>query len=188
MPRTHLPGHLDSAREKIRPRHQLLVLKCYPRLPKNATVDAKPNNSELSYLLYYCSTRLDKLPKVGAFLEQKTAYDVSHWQSVRVHVTLQILTAIVDHKEIGGRVSGFSLIAPYVSLLEQVVLGRSQPLTTLRYFVSSAKLSTKPTTLVSLKRRQAHGMHSASIRMSPLWLPTPRTAHSMKRSCAYMPY
>lgn len=113
MPTTHLPGHLDSLRQKARPKHQLLVLKCYPRLPKNSTADVKPNSSELSYLLYYASTRQDKLTKVGTFLEQKTAHDVYRYQSTRVLVTLQILTALLEHKEI-SRASGFALIAPSV--------------------------------------------------------------------------
>ncbi|KAH9828665.1 protein EFR3-like [Teratosphaeria destructans] len=111
---THLPGHLDSVRTKIRPKHQLLILKCYPRLPKNATTDeAKPNGSELSYLLYYAATRRSKLQKVGAFLEKKTASDVYKQQSARVIVTLHILTALVDNK-VAGEGSSLALIAPYV--------------------------------------------------------------------------
>lgn len=112
--KSHLPGHLDSLRTKTRPRHQLLVLKCFPRLPKNATADVKPNSSELSYLIYYCSSRQEKLPKVGIYLQKSIAADVHRWQSARVHVTLQILTAFLEHKEIGGRASGFTLFAPYV--------------------------------------------------------------------------
>ena len=36
----------------------------------------KANSSELSYLLYYASTRRSKLQKVGLCLEKKTAHDV----------------------------------------------------------------------------------------------------------------
>jgi len=61
-------------RTAIRPKHQSLVLKCYPALPKDS--GAKPNPSELSYLLYYASTRRSKLQKVGKFLEKRTASDV----------------------------------------------------------------------------------------------------------------
>jgi hypothetical protein len=50
-------------------------MKCYPRITKGA-VDVKPNSSELSYLLYYATTRRSKVQKVGAFLETKTASDV----------------------------------------------------------------------------------------------------------------
>jgi hypothetical protein len=52
-----------------------MVLKCYPKYQKNVQ-DVKPNSSELSYLLYYASTRRSKLQKVGTYLEKKTASDV----------------------------------------------------------------------------------------------------------------
>lgn len=86
------------------------------RLPKNSTADAAPNSSELAYLLYYASTRQEKLPKVGSFLEKKTVSDVSHWQSARVHVTLQILTAMLEHAEI-QRPQSFAVLAPTVCFL-----------------------------------------------------------------------
>lgn len=113
MTKTHLPAHMDSVRQKCRPKHQLLILKCYPRLPKNSSADVKPNGSELSYLLYYAGTRSSKLHKIGAFLERKTASDVSKAYSTRVLVTLQVLTALLDNKSVGAG-SGFQLIAPYV--------------------------------------------------------------------------
>ncbi|KAK5165963.1 plasma membrane localization protein [Saxophila tyrrhenica] len=122
MPKgTHLPGHLDSFRQTLRPKHQLLVLKCYPRLPKNSAADVKPNGSELSYLLYYASTRRSKLHKVGSFLERKTASDVYKAQSARVLVTLQILTTLLENKAVGGG-SGFALIAPYVLRIIREIL------------------------------------------------------------------
>lgn len=113
MPKSHLPAHMDSVRQKCRPKHQLLILKCYPRLPKNSAADVKPNGSELSYLLYYAATRKSKLQKVGAFLERKTASDVYKQQSARVLVTLQILTALLENKALGEG-SSLALIAPYV--------------------------------------------------------------------------
>lgn len=54
-------------------KHQKLILQCYP---PGRGVDKRPNSSELSYLLYYASTRRSKLSKVGAFLETKAVYDV----------------------------------------------------------------------------------------------------------------
>lgn len=66
---------MHAVRQACRPKHQVLVLKCYPKFQKNA-VDVKPNPSELSYLLYYVSTRRSKVQKVGDFLEKKTASDV----------------------------------------------------------------------------------------------------------------
>lgn len=67
---------MNAVRQKCRPKHQVLILKCYPHFQKNV-VDVKPNSSELSYLLYYASTRRSKLQKVGTFLEKKTASDIS---------------------------------------------------------------------------------------------------------------
>jgi len=66
---------MNAIRQKCRPKHQVLILKCYPRFQKTVQ-DVKPNSSELSYLLYYASTRRSKLQKVGAFLEKKAASDV----------------------------------------------------------------------------------------------------------------
>ena len=68
---------MHAMRESCRPKHQALILKCYPKFQKNA-VDVKPNPSELSYLLYYASSRRSKLQKVGAFLEKRTTNDVYH--------------------------------------------------------------------------------------------------------------
>jgi hypothetical protein len=66
---------MQAIKQKCRPKHQVLIMKCYPRTVKG-TVDVKPNSSELSYLLYYATTRRSKVQKVGAFLERKTASDV----------------------------------------------------------------------------------------------------------------
>ena len=66
---------MQKLRQSMRPKHQVLILKCYPRDQKN-NPDARPNSSELSYLLYYASTRRTKLQKVGVFLEKIIAHDV----------------------------------------------------------------------------------------------------------------
>lgn len=66
---------MNAIKQKCRPKHQVLVLKCYPRTTKGA-VDVKPNSSELSYLLFYAQSRRTKIQKVGSFLEKKTASDV----------------------------------------------------------------------------------------------------------------
>lgn len=66
---------MEAIQQKCRPKHQVLVLKCYPRTTKGA-VDVKPNSSELSYLLFYATSRRSKIQKVGSFLEKKTASDV----------------------------------------------------------------------------------------------------------------
>lgn len=66
---------MHAVRQSCRPKHQILILKCYPRFQKTVT-EVKPNSSELSYLLYYASTRRSKLQKVGSFLEKKTTSDI----------------------------------------------------------------------------------------------------------------
>lgn len=86
---------LHGAREKCRPKHQVLVLRCYPKFQKNVQ-EVKPSSSELSYLLYYASTRRSKLQKVGTFLEKKTASDVWRNKLGNVQVTLQIVTSIIE--------------------------------------------------------------------------------------------
>ncbi|KAL4915810.1 hypothetical protein BDW62DRAFT_187669 [Aspergillus aurantiobrunneus] len=86
---------MDSVRQKCRPKHQILVLKCYPQYQKGVQ-DVKPNSSELSYLLYYVSTRRSKLPKVCAFLEKRAARDVWRRKIGNVQVTLQILSALIE--------------------------------------------------------------------------------------------
>ncbi|KAK6331139.1 plasma membrane localization protein [Orbilia brochopaga] len=78
-----------------RPKHQILVLKCYPKYQKNAA-EIKPNTSELSYLLYYVSTRRSKLQKVGAFLERRASRDVSKKRTGNIQVTLEICRSLIE--------------------------------------------------------------------------------------------
>ncbi|KMU79019.1 efr3 [Coccidioides immitis RMSCC 3703] len=86
---------MNSVRQSCRPKHQVLILKCYPRFQKGVQ-SVKPNSSELSYLLYYASTRRSKLQKVGAFLEKRAARDVWRGKLGNVQVTLQILAALIE--------------------------------------------------------------------------------------------
>ncbi|AEO54779.1 hypothetical protein MYCTH_2297783 [Thermothelomyces thermophilus ATCC 42464] len=86
---------MNAIQQKCRPKHQVLVLKCYPRTTKGA-VDVKPNSSELSYLLFYAQSRRSKIQKVGSFLGKKTASDVYRQRIGNVQVTLQILTALIE--------------------------------------------------------------------------------------------
>ena len=79
---------IHGVKERCRPKHQVLVLKCYPNNKYvKSQAEVKPNSSELSYLLYYASTRRSKLQKVGAFLEKKTASDV--WRVKLGYVALE---------------------------------------------------------------------------------------------------
>ncbi|WEW55247.1 plasma membrane localization protein [Emydomyces testavorans] len=86
---------MNSVRQSCRPKHQVLILKCYPRFQKGVQ-SVKPNSSELSYLLYYASTRRSKLQKVGVFLEKRAARDVWRGKIGNVQVTLQILAALIE--------------------------------------------------------------------------------------------
>ncbi|PSN68114.1 hypothetical protein BS50DRAFT_357356 [Corynespora cassiicola Philippines] len=86
---------MNAARQACRPKHQVLVLKCYPKFQKN-NVEVKANSSELSYLLYYASTRRSKLQKVGDFLDKRTTADVWKIRIGNVQVTLQILKALIE--------------------------------------------------------------------------------------------
>ncbi|KAI9852022.1 MAG: plasma membrane localization protein [Vezdaea acicularis] len=86
---------MEAVRHRCRPKHQVLVLKCYPKLQKSA-VDVKPNSSELNYLLYYVGTRRSKLQKVADFLEKRISHDVAKGRLGNVQVTLQILKALIE--------------------------------------------------------------------------------------------
>ncbi|KAJ5626195.1 hypothetical protein N7510_002504 [Penicillium lagena] len=86
---------METVRQSCRPKHQVLTLKCYPRYQKGVS-EVRPNPSELSYLLYYASTRRSKLTKVGAFLEKRVARDVWRRRLGNVQVALHILTALIE--------------------------------------------------------------------------------------------
>lgn len=88
---------MNSLRQSCRPKHQVLILKCYPRLQKGyREEEVKPNSSELSYLLFYASSRRTKLVKVGDFLDKRTAGDVWRSRIANVLITLQILQALIE--------------------------------------------------------------------------------------------
>ncbi|KAK6461417.1 hypothetical protein DFJ63DRAFT_288500 [Scheffersomyces coipomensis] len=74
-------------------KHQNLILQCYP---PGKGADKKPNSSELSYLLYYASTRRVKLEKVVTFLKEKTESDIGHARYGNLQVTLAILSALTE--------------------------------------------------------------------------------------------
>ncbi|TVY41063.1 Protein EFR3 [Lachnellula subtilissima] len=113
---------MHAIRQKCRPKHQVLILKCYPQTTKGA-VDVKPNSSELSYLLYYATTRRSKVQKVGAFLEKKTASDIWRQRIGNVQVTLQILAALIEKAP-----RDLPLYAPYVLRILILIL-RSRDIT-----------------------------------------------------------
>ncbi|CAK7273441.1 plasma membrane localization protein [Sporothrix epigloea] len=113
---------MHAIAQKCRPKHQVLVLKCYPRTTKG-TIDIKPNSSELSYLLYYATSRRSKIQKIGSFLERKTASDVWRQRIGNVQVTLQILTALIEKNP-----KDLPLFAPDVLKIFEAIL-RSNDIT-----------------------------------------------------------
>ncbi|CAN8100141.1 unnamed protein product [Discula destructiva] len=113
---------MQALQQKCRPKHQVLVLKCYPRTSKGA-VDVKPNSSELSYLLFYATSRKTKFQKVGSFLEKKTASDVWRQRIGNVQVTLQILEALIEKSP-----KDIPLFAPHVLKILDLIL-RSNDIT-----------------------------------------------------------
>ncbi|KAH9895489.1 hypothetical protein F4778DRAFT_783848 [Xylariomycetidae sp. FL2044] len=113
---------MNAIQQKCRPKHQVLVLRCYPRTTKGA-VDVKPNSSELSYLLFYATSRRSKIQKVGQFLEKKTASDVWRLRIGNVQVTLQIIAALIEKSP-----KDLPLFAPNVLKILTLVL-RSNDIT-----------------------------------------------------------
>src|SRR6266487_2232286 len=88
---------MNAVRQSCRPKHQVLILKCYPRFQKGV-LEVRPNSSELSYLLYYASTRRSKLQKVGAFLEKRAARDV--WRGKIGYVGVEIAGGGADNLDL----------------------------------------------------------------------------------------
>ncbi|CAH6718301.1 protein Efr3p [[Candida] jaroonii] len=74
-------------------KHQKLILQCYP---PGKGIEKKPNSSELSYLLYYASTRRVKLEKVIKFLYKKTVGDANRNKFGNLEVTLIIVSSLIE--------------------------------------------------------------------------------------------
>lgn len=102
-------------------KHQKLVLQCYP---PGKNVDKKPNSLELSYLLYYVSTRRVKLQKVIEFLKNKTRADVRSRRSGNLFVTLSIVAALIEKCD-----DNLNAFAPQVcSILSSILTVKELPL------------------------------------------------------------
>ncbi|KAL9579989.1 MAG: hypothetical protein Q9212_004766 [Teloschistes hypoglaucus] len=147
---------MHAVRQSCRPKHQVLILKCYPRFQKNVT-EVKPNSSELSYLLYYASTRRSKLQKVGSFLEKKTATDVSKGRIGNVQVTLQILRALIDKLP-----RDLPLYAHYVLRMISTIL-RSNDLTLAEYSTPLFETFCQHHDVATLAADQDHVAHYEGV-------------------------
>lgn len=106
----------------FRPKHQKLILQCYPPKKLSVSGESMPNKSKLSYLVYYASTRRTKLEKVSSFLYKKTQSDVSRGRLTNLKVTLYILMELVDKcsDDLGMFAMSVAQILEMVLLLEDL--------------------------------------------------------------------
>lgn len=95
-------------------KHQKLILQCYPA---GKAVDKKPNSSELSYLLYYASTRRVKLEKVINFIKDRTQHDVHRNRAGNLQVTLAIIQDLIKKCS-----DNLNVFAPQVCDIFQTIL------------------------------------------------------------------
>ncbi|CEP19227.1 hypothetical protein [Parasitella parasitica] len=73
-------------------KHATLINNCYPEKEG----EKRPRSSELSYLVFYASSRPVKLTKVGLFLEKKAERDFSKGRKQNNQVTLEIVKALIE--------------------------------------------------------------------------------------------
>ncbi|ORE09142.1 hypothetical protein BCV72DRAFT_254967 [Rhizopus microsporus var. microsporus] len=94
-------------------KHATLINNCYPEKEG----ENKPRASELSYLVFYASSRPVKLTKVGVFLEKKVEKDASRGRKQNNHVTLDIIKSLVHscHRDL-------NLFSKYVVKIIQMML------------------------------------------------------------------
>lgn len=83
-------------------RHSNLIKNVYPASPG----EEGPRSAALSLLVFYASSKPQKLPKIGVFLEEKVEKDIGNTRFSHVGVTLAIITAIL--KDCKPNVSLFS--------------------------------------------------------------------------------
>ncbi|KAK4521549.1 TOM (translocase of outer membrane) complex component [Mucor velutinosus] len=73
-------------------KHATLINNCYPEKEG----EKGPRSSELSYLVFYASSRPVKLTKVGLFLEKKAERDIAKGRKQNNQVTLEIIKALIE--------------------------------------------------------------------------------------------
>ncbi|KAL7947830.1 hypothetical protein V8C42DRAFT_266100 [Trichoderma barbatum] len=166
---------MNAIQQKCRPKHQVLVLKCYPRTTKGA-VDVKPNSSELSYLLYYATSRRSKIQKIGAFLEKKTASDVWRMRIGNVQVTLGILAALVEKSP-----KDAVLIAPCILKILDLIL-RSNDITMIESSLPTWEAFCEHHDASSLFADQAYLNHYVSVVRSYAQLASTRNSPNQNAS------
>ncbi|KAI9487726.1 MAG: hypothetical protein EXX96DRAFT_593710 [Benjaminiella poitrasii] len=73
-------------------KHATLINNCYPEKEG----EKGPKSSELSYLVFYASSRPVKLKKVGLFLEKKVERDTAKGRKQNNQVSLEIIKALIE--------------------------------------------------------------------------------------------
>ncbi|KAI9364287.1 hypothetical protein BD770DRAFT_407073 [Pilaira anomala] len=73
-------------------KHATLINNCYPEKEG----EKGPRSSELSYLVFYASSRPVKLTKVGLFLEKKVERDIAKARKQNNQVSLEIIKALIE--------------------------------------------------------------------------------------------
>ncbi|TPX34914.1 hypothetical protein SmJEL517_g02605 [Synchytrium microbalum] len=72
--------------------HVVIVNAVYPNQPGQEG----PQSSNLSKLIFYASSKPQKLAKIGTYLEKRLRLDLRRYRVGYVRVTLQILSALID--------------------------------------------------------------------------------------------
>ncbi|KAF8951322.1 plasma membrane localization protein [Entomortierella lignicola] len=72
-------------------KHASLINNCYPSKPD----EKGPKSSELSYLVFYATSKPAKLTKVGNFIERKVVKDYKKKQYSSVHCSLEIIKSLL---------------------------------------------------------------------------------------------
>ncbi|KAF9103815.1 membrane anchoring protein efr3a [Mortierella sp. AM989] len=72
-------------------KHASLINNCYPSKPD----EKGPKSSELSYLVFYATSKPAKLTKVGNFIERKVIKDYKKKQFSNVHCSLEIIKTLL---------------------------------------------------------------------------------------------
>ncbi|RKP11737.1 hypothetical protein BJ684DRAFT_21682, partial [Piptocephalis cylindrospora] len=113
-------------------KHAQLIKKCYPTLPE----EKGPKSSDLAYLVFYATSRPEKLVKVGAFLEKQSRSDLYHLHFEHVEVTLKILDTLIRecHKDVSlfsGNI--LSILSQALAIPKQPSLTRTTTQTFIRF-------------------------------------------------------
>ncbi|KAG0360273.1 plasma membrane localization protein [Podila minutissima] len=72
-------------------KHASLINNCYPSRPE----EKGPKSSELSYLIFYATSKPAKLTKVGIYIERKVSRDCKKKRLADVHCSLEIIKALL---------------------------------------------------------------------------------------------